>query len=125
MEKINLYSLVLVILGLIVYLVDYYILLKPKLNVKKKKKKQKEIMEIDYLTKKFGIPKEFLLNVKVFKNIALMNAFIISFVSTVIMFIPVHLSLQFLVGFVLLFSLIYSIYELYGRYLIKNISKRR
>lgn len=128
MEKINRYSLVLVILGIIIYLVDFYILLKPKLNpkVKKKKKKKKtEIMEVDYLVRKFGIPKEYLLNVRIFKKMAIINAFIISLVSTIIMFLPIHMSLQFLVGFALLFGLIYSLYEILGRSIIKEIKKMR
>ncbi len=128
MEKINRYSLVLVILGIIIYLVDFYILLKPKLNLKvkkKNKKKKTEIMEVDYLVRKFGIPKEYLLNVRIFKKMAIINAFIISLVSTIIMFLPIHMSLQFLVGFALLFGLIYSLYEILGRSIIKEIKKMR
>lgn len=128
MEKINRYSLVLVILGIIIYLVNFYILLKPKLNpkVKKKNKKKKtEIMEVDYLVRKFGIPKEYLLTARIFKKMAIINAFIISLVSTIIMFLPIHMSLQFLVGFALLFGLIYSLYEILGRSIIKEIKKMR
>ena len=52
--------------------------------------------------------------------ISLINAFIISFVSTVISAIPTKIVWQLLVGFVLIFALIYSMYEIYGRILVKK-----
>lgn len=130
MEKINVYIANLVFIFIVIYLIDYYIVLKPKLSDKKKKKikktkkKREGLMEVDYLSFKFGIPKLYLMDYKIFKQIALFNAFIISLTSTVIMFIPIHISFQLLLGFALLFGLIYSIYEIYGRYLVKKINNR-
>ena len=51
---------------------------------------------------------------------ALINSFIIAFVSTVISAIPAHVVWQLLVGFVLIFGLIYALYEIYGRILVKK-----
>ena len=57
--------------------------------------------------------------------ISLINAFIISLVSTVITKLNIAIIWQFMIGFVLLFGLIYSLYEIYGKYLIKKGYKRK
>lgn len=118
-----------IILGLIVliviFVIDYHFILKPKYKIltgKKKSKKKKNIVigEIELMRSKhkFTIPSDKLKSV-IF-NIALINAFIIASTSTIIMLIPWHMFWQFLIGFVLLFGLIYAIYELYGRKLEKK-----
>ena len=55
---------------------------------------------------------------------SIMNAFIISFVATFITAIEIGTIWQMLIGFILLFGLIYSFYEIYGRHLV-NQEKRK
>jgi len=56
---------------------------------------------------------------KLLLGISLINAFIISLVAVVILMLDIHIILQLAIGFILLMALIYSIYELLGRYLVK------
>ena len=101
-----------------VYIV-YFFMLKSKL----KRKKEKTIGEISYLIRKFHLDVRKIDYWKMILPISLINAFIISFVATVIMLFPVNMIWQLLIGFVLLFFLIYAIYEIYGRHLVKNYGK--
>ena len=90
-------------------------------NTKKKKiELNKEFGEINYLTAKFKLDKNKLNYKSCILWISLINAFIIAFVSTVISAIPAKIIWQLLVGFVLIFALIYSLYEIYGRILVKK-----
>ena len=58
--------------------------------------------------------------------ICILDAFIISFVGTFITILPVKFGWQFLIGFVLLFALIYALFEIYGRHLVnKGLQKGR
>lgn len=107
-----------IVLMLIVFYVDYYFVLKKKLKGKKKRKE--DIMEINYLIAKFKLDKNKILYKPVCMWVALINGFIISLVVTVIANIKLHLAWQLLIGFALLFALIYSLYEIYGRHLVKK-----
>ena len=49
-----------------------------------------------------------------------MNAFIISFTVVVLYILDLFIIWQFLIGFILLVGLIYSIYEIYGNILVKK-----
>ncbi|MEG0794460.1 MAG: hypothetical protein RSF02_01450 [Bacilli bacterium] len=114
-----------VIVFIVVFLVDYFLILKRKVKkITKPKEKEKfkiiSIMEIEYLINKFALDKKKLNINYCIVCIALLNALIISFVSSVIMLIPWALPWQLLVGFTLLFILIYAIYELFGRHLVKK-----
>ena len=119
---------VFIILFIIIFLVDYYIINKRKLylienkgvNKKGKKKKVKPISEIDYLTSKFHLDKRKLKKKSMIFWISIINSFIISFVSSVIMLVPLKLMWQMLIAFALLFGLIYALYEIYGRHLKKK-----
>ena len=51
---------------------------------------------------------------------SIIDAFIISFVTTFITIIKLDTIWQILIGFVLLFVLIYAFYEIYGRHLINK-----
>lgn len=103
---------------IVVYVV-YFFMLKSKL----KRKKEKTIGEISYLIRKFHLDVRKIDYWKMILPISLINAFIISFVATVIMLFPVNMIWQLLIGFVLLFFLIYAIYEIYGRHLVKKYGK--
>ena len=124
------------VLYVIVFLVDYFainrrkynILFKKKSkNVKSKKKSKKtpnkkdiQFGEINYLIGKFNLDKKKIDYKSTILWTAVINAFIISLVSTVISAIPAHIIWQLLVGFVLIFGLIYALYEIYGRILVKK-----
>ena len=110
---------------MVIYFIYYYLFLKRKyLSKKKEKKKKKDVfkqMEFSYLISRFKLDGS-KINLKyTFKMIALIDAFIISFTATVIYYIPFNgIMWKFLIGFVLLFGLIYAIYELFGRHLVKK-----
>ena len=114
-----------IVLMIIVFLVDYFLNNKRKLNLiknkgvtkKGKKKKIKNISEIDYLSTKFKLAKKKLDMDRMIFVISLINAFIISMVSSVVMLMPFAIMWQLIVAFALLFGLIYSLYEIYGRHL--------
>ena len=112
------------LLMIIIFIVDYVFVMKRKLKGTKKKNKD-DIMEISYLIGKFKLDKSKVLYKPVALWCALLNGFIISFVSTIICNIKLHLMWQLLIGFVLLFALIYSVYEIYGRHLVKKGWKKK
>jgi len=92
---------------------------------KKKSKKNKEItlVEIKYLTMRFNLKKERLLNFKFALLISLINSFIISLVVYLINKIKLGLVVQMLGGFILLFGLIYALYEIVGRSYLRKDKK--
>ena len=105
---------------LVVFLIDYYILCKKKT---KKKRVDKLTSEGDYLIRRFNLDIN-KINLKMFNfHISIINAFIISFVTTVISTTNLHIIIQLSIGFVLLFALIYSMYEIYGRHIKKKWGK--
>ena len=121
-----------VITFIVIYLIYYFIILKRKyknyLNPykikKNNKKKEKDIfkqMELGYLITKFNLDPQKIRLLYTLRMIALIDAFIISFTGTIIYYIPgKEIIWKFLIGFVLLFGLIYAIYELFGRHLVKK-----
>ena len=112
-------------LFIIVFVVDYFLINKRKLNLiktkgvtkKVKRKKIKNISEVDYLSAKFKLDTKKLDMDKMIIVISIINAFIISIVSSVIMLMPFAIMWQMIIAFVLLFGLIYALYEIYGRHL--------
>ena len=121
-----------IVLFMIVFLVDYFLINKRKLDViknkgvnkKGKKKKIKNISEIDYLTAKFKLKEKELDMDGMIIVISLINAFIISIVSSVVMLMPFAIMWQMIVAFALLFGLIYALYELYGRHLKRKEERK-
>ena len=114
-----------VISFIVIFLLDYFLFL----NLKKKrvfqdderiKKKKKNILEVSYLSAKFKISKNKLYKTSILLWIAVINAFIISSVSTIIFMIPVWFFLKLLIGILLLFLLIYSLYEIFGKILVRK-----
>jgi hypothetical protein len=97
-------------------------------KVKTKDKKEKRIMrftmEGNYLRSRFNLDDKLLDLKELNKGVSLINAFIIAFVSTGVSLINLNIIWQLVIGFVLLFALIYAIYELYGRYLKKKWGKK-
>ncbi len=104
---------------LIIFVVIYFI------NLWKFKNK-KTIGEVKYLVNKFNLIEKKLKIRKMILWISIIDAFIIAFVGTFISILPVKFGWQFLIGFVLLFALIYSLFEIYGRHLVnKGYQKER
>ncbi len=90
---------------------------------KLKKKKTDNFMLISYVVKKFKIDEKKIQYKKELKWMCLIDSFIISSVGTIVSFLDTYLILQLGIGFVLLFLLIYALYELYGRHLEKKIRR--
>lgn len=123
MSKLEAALILFLIILVIVFLLDYVFVKKKylkRLNVKKKnKKKNNELTEIAYLVGKFKLNKKELPMNKLLLGISFINGFIISFVAIVVLLINIHIIFQLIIGFILLLALIYSLYELIGRYLVK------
>jgi uncharacterized ion transporter superfamily protein YfcC len=104
-----------VILYLIIFIVNYLINLR-----KVKKKKYESIGEMNYLINKFKLDKSKINYKKEIIFISLINSFIISGVGVFVTSLDIAMVLQLLIGFALLFALIYALYEIYGRHLGKK-----
>lgn len=124
MEKIMVNVLFFMFLMFVIFFIDYVFFMKRKLNDKGKRKKE-DIMEINYLVGKFKLDRKKILYKPVALWCALINAFIMSFVSTVVFNIKLHIAWQLLIAFALLFGLIYSLYEIYGRHLVRKGWKKK
>lgn len=107
-----------IVLFLIVYGINYVFD-----YLKIKKKKYDNIMLMSYVIKKFKINKNKINYKKELKWMTLINSFIISSVGTFVSCIDTYIFVQLGLGFVLLFLLIYSLYEIYGRHLEKKIRR--
>ncbi len=105
----------------ILIFIVYFFLLRYKL----KKKKYSSIGEVGYLIRKFSLDTRKLDYWKMIIPISLMNAFIISFTATFVMMLPLEMIWQLMIGFVLVFALIYALYEIYGRHLAKKYRSRK
>lgn len=91
-----------------------------KQKSKKKNKKLEEFVGLSYLIPKFKLDINKMDLNYVFFMVSLIDAFIISFVFVVITIIPWDMGFSMLLGFVLLFGLIYALYEILGRVLVKK-----
>lgn len=125
MDKLKLSLILFILIFIIVFLVDYLFIKRKYLKRingkgKRKKKKNNELIELSYLVGKFNLDKNKLPLKKVLMISSIINALIISLVSIVVMLIKVNYIIQLMIGFVLLISLIYSLYEIYGRFLVKK-----
>ena len=105
--------LMFLIFFLIIFIITYF------MNVWKYKKK-KQIGEIKYLINKFNLDEKKLKKRQMILWVSIIDAFIISFVGTFIFMLPIDYVWKFLAGFVLLFALIYALFEIYGRHLVKK-----
>lgn len=91
---------------------------------KVKKKKYDTIGEMNYVIKKFKLDKKKINYKKEIRYIALLDSIIIASVGTFVTSLDIMIILQLGLGFVLLFALIYSLYEIYGRHLKNKESER-
>ena len=119
----NIYKLCLIIFCLLIILFYFYNLFKASQmlkNKKNRKNKDKYIFSVKYLMNKFKLKKESLLTKKMLFIYSIIDSFIITLVFMMISLIEIPFIVQLFMGFALLFSLIYAIYELLGRYLKKK-----
>ena len=104
-----------------VFLYFYYMKkITPNKSKKRKKKEAKEIIEIKYLIICHELKKEKLLVPKIILLISSLDALIITSVFLVVVNIPYGIVWQLLTGFVLLMGLIYSVYNILGKILVKK-----
>ena len=89
-------------------------------NQKKKRKKDSEIIEVKYLCITNDIDRNKLLNHKMMIVFSIINAIIVDFVFIIVMLIKVPIFVRFIIGLVLFLGLIYSIYGILGKYLLKR-----
>lgn len=126
MNKLQASLYLFLILLIIIFLIDYVFIKRKHLKEttgKKKNKKDSELIEILYLSGKFNLEKNKLNTNGLLIGISFINAFIISLVAVVVLMLNIYILFQLLIGFILLIALIYSIYELLGRYLVKKESR--
>lgn len=115
-----------ILVFMVIFLCNYFLVYKRgyKLIVKKKKKKRtknlEEFIGISYLVLKYNVDLNKCNLNYLFLSLSFINAFIITIVFIIISMLSWNLSMSMLLGFVLLFGLIYAIYELLGRYLKKK-----
>lgn len=109
----------LAIMFLLIFIITYWM----NLN-NYKKRKYTSIGELNYLLKKFNLDRKKLPVRKMLLNFSLLDAFIMAFTASFITSLPVNTVFQMLIGFVLLFALIYALYEIYGRHLVKKYKKK-
>ena len=107
------------IMFLLIFVITYWM----NLN-NYKKRKYTSIGELNYLLKKFNLDRKKLPVRKMLLVFSLLDAFIMAFTASFITSLPVNTVFQMLIGFVLLFALIYALYEIYGRHLVKKYKKK-
>lgn len=106
------------IIFIIIFIFNYLVKLK-----RIKKKKYNKIEEMNYILAKFKLKKNKINYKKEIFFISLINSFIISLTSIVVIKIKGPLFLRLAAGFVIIFLLIYAFYEIYGRNLKKKEGK--
>ena len=117
MTKTQFYIGLFILIFIFIFLIDYIINRSHYSKRKKNKKsKNKDIMEISYLVEKFNLDKKKL----PINKLLLLIALIISITSLTVILCNTFLILQLVIGFVLLLGLIYAIYEITGRILVKR-----
>ena len=109
----------LAIMFLLIFIITYWM----NLN-NYKKRKYTSIGELNYLLKKFNLDRKKLPVRKMLLVFSLLDAFIMAFTASFITALPVNTVFQMLIGFVLLFAIIYALYEIYGRHLVKKYKKK-
>lgn len=121
------YVIYFLLVFIIVFIGDFFIIKKPiydSLNNKQKKIKKKDklrdIFELNYIITKFNLDKKKMPIKKCLLHFTLINALIISLTVTILSMLDIFIGWKFLIGFILLFGLIYAIYELYGNMCIKK-----
>ena len=98
-------------------------LLPPKKGKKKGTLTEKNVQnlgEASYVIVKFKLDKAKIDFKLLFTINAFINAFIIALTSMILSLLDLSILWRMMIGFVLLFALIYATYEIYGRILVKK-----
>ena len=90
------------------------------LNGRKLKKNKKNLWEVNYLVNRFSLNRRTIDYKKIIRLVNITNAFIISFVCTIICVLPLKFMWQMLIAFVMLFVMMFLFYELLGIYCKKK-----
>ena len=117
--------IVFMVLSVVLYFYDMYMFSVMRKNKKNKKNKEKYLFSVRYLMAKFKLSKELLIQNKMAFIYSLIDAFIITIVFMIIELIDLPSYIQILIVFVLLFVLIYAMYELLGRNLERKENNER
>lgn len=136
MNKIEIFGIVFLISFMVIFIIHYFVVTKPKLKKifegektkktqKRKKDKAIEVVELNYLVTKFKLNKDKLNWKSLAFMIAFINSFIMALVVAILELVPGEYYIKLPVAFVLLFALIYSLYEIYGRILKSKEEKER
>lgn len=120
MEKVLIISSICFIFLFIIFYLYNFIKLKSVV----KKSKDKYNFSVKYLMARFKLSKNTLVNRKMMIIYSLIDAFIVTLVFIIIELLPLPFYLQLIIGFTLLFALIYAIYEILGRYLKRKEEQR-
>lgn len=89
-------------------------------NQNKKRKKDSEIIEVKYLCITNNLDKDKLLNNKIMFLFSIINSLIVDFVFIVVIQLKIPIFIKFIVGLLLFLGLIYSVYGILGKYLLKR-----
>lgn len=121
-----------IVVFLIVYIFCYYIAgrikvpkekNKDKIKGKKKEKQFKYTNEGKLMMIRYNLDEKKVDYRELLRWTSFCNAFVISLTCTIICNIPLKMYYQLAIGFVILFGLIYSIFEIVGRHLNKKWGK--
>lgn len=127
MNTITLNIIFFIVVYLLVFIFCYFFAGKLRSKSKDKDKNKttfKMMNEGTFLIKRYNLDDTKIDLKKMNFGIANCNALIIAFTSTFISAIDIKIYYKFAIAFVLLFALIYAIFEIYGRYLNKKWGKK-
>jgi len=107
------------ILSVMVFVVTFIVIL---VNGHKKIKKSKyeKLWFFGYIIGKFKLDKKKIKYKRMNLELSFINAIMMSFVTFAVLIIPLGRLWIFLIAFLIMFPLIYAVYEIYGAYLIKK-----
>lgn len=109
--------MIFIIMFMVVYAVYYFIF-----DDMLKKEKYTKISELVLFTNKFNLDKKKIDKKSLLSGVALINAFIMSFTATITMVLPFGY-VNFIIAFIIIMVLIFSMYFTYGKYLNKKWGK--
>ena len=114
-----------VLLNLIYFISSYILvfLIYALVLYRRKKKEFKQNLEVEYIINKFKLDKRKIDYNKLKWILTIVNPFIISITFLVVINVDSFI-LGIIISFVIMMALIYSIYEIIGRYLKKHLEKQ-
>ena len=117
MSRLILSGILFVFIFILRFIIHLYLISRKKTNTKKKLNQIGDPIEIQYLTKRFNLLPSKMKSIKIGLFISIIDAFIIAFTVYIASMVSDSVLVEILVGTVLVFVLIFSINELFGRIL--------